>query len=837
MKLRCALLATLTVVMASADVGAQSRIATARPKSASRAAEDLFRQAGRFLEEGSAEKASSEVVKGLKLDPNSAEGNNLLGLIYEQEKQYALATRAFLKALESAPRSAKILTNLGNSYFVQKDLHGAESELRAALRFEPSNASANYSLGVVLLTEHRPQDAIPYFQAVQPPDVSSLFDLVQSYLQAGEAAQGLETANRLSKLAKNDVRVHFTLGVLLAANRQYAAGARELETADALRPGTFEILYNLGQAYLDDNETAKAQSTLERALNLRPQSAETFYLLARTYASQRQDLKALELLVKAHKLAPRNTDVIFLMARLTMKQAYYEDAIPLLKSGLKIAPHRPDLHAALGECYFISGQIPKAIQEFQTLIQLSPSAASYAFMALCYRHLGRFDEAEKYLQLGLKANPRNAACLYNMGYIASRQGHYKEAGAWLEKALRADPHYVDALLQLSSVKMDERKFAEAIPLLHQCAKLDPHPAPVYYKLATAERDLHQMAAAERDMKVFQTLSRDPTPGPYPYQHLFDYLDQRAGLPVQEQSQLDLAQLEQEVKLHPDRPRDLYLLAETYLKIGQPQSAQPVIARLDQVSHGDFRTAVGVGVLLARYGLYSQALARFRAAVEANPNSNDAWYDLGDAYFRARNYPAALAAVQHVSRAGQREPTFLSLRGDIEAHLGRTDDAVRDYRQVIAENPDSDQNYLALALAYLRSGGVVQARQVLAQGLTHTPDSGVLFWGMGVLAAAENKPSEAEQYLNKALDLMPQWPASYSALGFLYYETGQIQKAREILKEFTKNGPRGALDVQNIERVLSAARQKESAFRQPARFSPQARQQFLAMALVLADQTP
>ena len=41
----------------------------------------------------------------------------------------------------------------------------------------------------------------------------------------------------------------------------------------------------------------------------------------------------------------------------------FEDAIPLLESGLKIAPQRADLHAALGESYFMSGKAEKAIDD------------------------------------------------------------------------------------------------------------------------------------------------------------------------------------------------------------------------------------------------------------------------------------------------------------------------------------------------------------------------------------------------------------------------------------------------------------------------------------------
>ena len=71
-------------------------------------------------------------------------------------------------------------------------------------------------------------------------------------------AEALRLAADLSTQHKNDVQVHFSLGVMLASEKQYKPARLELEKADALRPGTFEILYNLGRSYLLDGDYAKA---------------------------------------------------------------------------------------------------------------------------------------------------------------------------------------------------------------------------------------------------------------------------------------------------------------------------------------------------------------------------------------------------------------------------------------------------------------------------------------------------------------------------------------------------------------------------------------------------
>ena len=184
--------------------------------------------------------------------------------------------------------------------------------------------------------------------------------MIRAYLRAGRTAEGLKLATDLSAQNKDNVQLHFTLGVLLASEKQYRVARLELEKANALQPETFEILYNLGQAYLRCGEYAKAELALNRALKLKSDSPETLYLLAQVYQEQNRSVDALDLLVRAHKLAPQNTDIIFLLARVSMTQNYFEDAIPLLESGLKIAPQRADLHAALGESYFMSGKSGKS---------------------------------------------------------------------------------------------------------------------------------------------------------------------------------------------------------------------------------------------------------------------------------------------------------------------------------------------------------------------------------------------------------------------------------------------------------------------------------------------
>jgi tetratricopeptide (TPR) repeat protein len=825
-----ALLATFLCLSAS---GAQQFPRQAPTKQSAKPSSPLLAEAEGLLREGHVAEAKSKIQEELQRNPSNAEGYQLLGVANVNEKDFDAALEAFRQALQLAPNSARTRNNLANIYVAQGKLDLAEKEFRTVLRAAPANRDANYNLGLVLLAEGAPAKAIPYFQRVRPPDRESKFSLTRAYLLAGRTAEGLKSAADVSNENREDVRLHVSLGVLLAEQKQYRAAQLELEGANALQPETFEILHNLGQTYLRAGEYPKAELALNRALKLKPDSPETLYLLAQVYADQRKPVDALELLVRAHKLAPQNSDVIFLLARVSMTQNYFEDAIPLLESGLQIAPKRADLHAALGESYFMSGKTEKAIDEFKALIAIDPSARSYAFMGLSYRHLGRFDEAKKYFQEGLKLDPHNVSCLFNMGYIEERQGNHAVAEAFFQQALKSNPDYSEALLELANLRITNKKFEEAAELLRRYVKVSRDPAPGYYKLAMVERSLHQTEAAQRDLNVFQTLSKNASSGPYPYQHLFDYLDNRATLSARERTQLDLKQLTEQIQKHPDQPQDLYLLAETYLKLGQTQEARKAIAQLDQLSASDYRTQTGVGVLLARYRLYDEAIEHFQAALRANPDSDDVKFDLADAYFRKGLYSPALESAQQVSATGQ-DDAYLALLADIQAHLGNTSRATKIYRDAIRRNPDNDQYYLSLTLVQLRGNDVRGATETLQQGLARIPGSGKILWGLGLISVLEGNTQQAAQRLERAVELLPEWAGSYSTLGVFYYQTGQIDKAREVLNRFKGSNAAGGLDVNRIEQALERAPAQSPSASEP--MPVVARQQLLQLALSLAERT-
>jgi len=399
--------------------------------------------------------------------------------------------------------------------------------------------------------------------------------------------------------------------------------------------------------------------------------------------------------------------------------------------------------------------------------------------------------------------------------------------------LLSNPDFPDALLELAKLRTEGKRFQEAAELLRRYVRVSPSPATGYYQLAMVERSLHQTAAADRDLQLFQTLSKNVAVSSNPYEHIFEYLDSRSKLSPGVRDQEDLAGLIEEAAKHPDQSQVQYLLAEAYLKVGKVDEAKSKIAQLDTLTSGDYRLQAGVGVLLARHHLYDDAIPHFQAALKMNPDSDEIKFDLADAYFLKRLYSQALDIAGQVSEEERKDDAYLSLLGDIYARQGDTARAEEIFQSAILRNPDNDQDYLSLALLQFRTGNTADAKQTLLKGQARIPGSGKIIWGLGLASALEGNTAKAAEQFERAVNMLPEWPGAYSILGVFYFETGQIAKAKEVLGRF-KNSNAGGLDIDRIEQVLAQAPEIAPAGNEPMPMAN--RKQLLQLAVTLADKT-
>lgn len=120
-------------------------------------------------------KAVESCLKALELDPNLAEAQNHLALIYMETKRYARSKEAFEKALRVKPQYPEVLNNLGVLYNRQDKFKEAipyfQKALADATYVTPENAYTNmgysyYRLGQLAAAKtfhQKALDIVPNF--------------------------------------------------------------------------------------------------------------------------------------------------------------------------------------------------------------------------------------------------------------------------------------------------------------------------------------------------------------------------------------------------------------------------------------------------------------------------------------------------------------------------------------------------------------------------------------------------------------------------------------------------------------------------------------------------
>ncbi len=357
MSLRPLLLTAAILLLSAAACGAQNA-----------AVEEDQRQTALALEQqGRNADAEAAWHSYLESHPASSEAYAHLGLLEARQEHYDQAIPLYQKALALHSAIPGLRLNLGLAFFKAGDLKNALVEFRTVLKSTPQNSPDRQRLVILVGMCHyglkQYADAAPYLkQAVSgdPQNQELLLALAHSCLWskqyqcvldtyhqiltlnaesaeadmlAGEALDEMKDVNgaiqQFRAAVKADPRmpdVHFGLGFLLWAKRQYADAVPELQAELDNNPMHAQALTYLGDCELKLGHPDAAAPLLEKALRT-DSTIELAHLdLGSIDADTGHTQEALRELTAAAKLAPNDVNVHWHLARLYRSMGKQDEA-------------------------------------------------------------------------------------------------------------------------------------------------------------------------------------------------------------------------------------------------------------------------------------------------------------------------------------------------------------------------------------------------------------------------------------------------------------------------------------------------------------------------------
>jgi protein O-GlcNAc transferase len=442
-----------------------------------------LQQAQGFLDQGQPDRAAGVVLSALPRCPRNAAAHSLLGISLDEQKKYAEAQRAFLKAIALNPTWAPFRTNLAVSYLHANNTTAAIGEFREALRLEPGNRLASFNLAQYYVDRKEFKQALKYAASLDSKDENDpdiLLMLTEVYLRTGAGEKASAAASRLSAIAGDNAKLHFSLGLIFAQLRQPAEAIRQFESIPATERD-YATYQNLGLAYAKLRDQDNSHTAFETAIRLAPENPEPYMELGKLYVASHQPDQALFLLSQADRVAPQRTDIAFALAELLIQMERFDQAGNLLSGEIKRHPSSAALLEAQGDLFERQHLNEQAVRAYSESLRIDPKwIDSRVGLARLYWRTGDAAQAQLEFEAVLHAAPDCAAGNAGMGALAFESGRMKDAITYLDKALLEAPDDFPAGEMLATAYVRKDEYAEADKVLRQLIRINPANSQVHY---------------------------------------------------------------------------------------------------------------------------------------------------------------------------------------------------------------------------------------------------------------------------------------------------------------------------------------------------------------------
>src|SRR5207253_145922 len=138
-----------------------------------------------------------------------------------EQQKYAEAGEELRQAIQQNSRAAEAFFYLGMAELKSGHSAAAETSFRNALKLNPGSTNTAYNLGIVLLEEKKPMDAIPLLEQASRLELSNpalAVNLIRAYLEAGQLDRAHEAMQSADRRFRIEPEFNATLGPLLLSH-------------------------------------------------------------------------------------------------------------------------------------------------------------------------------------------------------------------------------------------------------------------------------------------------------------------------------------------------------------------------------------------------------------------------------------------------------------------------------------------------------------------------------------------------------------------------------------------------------------------------------------------
>lgn len=212
--------------------------------------------------------------------------------------------------------------------------------------------------------------------------------------------------------------------------------------------------------------------------------------------------------------------------------------------------------------------------------------------------------------------------------------------------------------------------------------------------------------------------------------------------------------------------------------GSPSFASryPAVAMIDE------------GNALEEQGRITEAMARYDAAVQADPQCARAHLNRGNILLAGAQFDEARSAYElAIACAPEYAAAHFNL-GNLNCRTGEFEHALRNYQVAIGIKPDFADAFVAMANALDSLGRTAEAVASYERALAINPSYAEVHFNLGILATTQGRHGDAKNSLRRAIDIRPDHASAHYHLGRVLHALGRSDEALESLRQSVRIEP-------------------------------------------------
>jgi tetratricopeptide (TPR) repeat protein len=357
----------------------------------------------------------------------------------------------------------------------------ANASLMRVLQLEPAYVPAQIEMARLQMAANDFDRAVDFARqaaTTAPNNIEARLLLPRVLIAAGQIPAAAQALQPLTKALPRDARVNLEAAQLALARNDPRGAARLFEQALTSQPSSVRALDGLLISQFAAGNAAAALKLADENVARSPEDARVLLVSARAYALSKDFAKAESTVRRAIELDPQLMEAYSMLGQIYMRQDRADAALQEFQRLAELQPSAVGPRTVVGVLQHAAGKLSEARQSYEAALRIDPNAAvaanNLAFLTM--EEGGNLDVALQLAQAATQRAPASGVVRDTLGRIYYRKGLYPSAVAALEEAVTLEPKNADYRVQLAMAYAKNGDAAKARTTLSAALALNPQVA-------------------------------------------------------------------------------------------------------------------------------------------------------------------------------------------------------------------------------------------------------------------------------------------------------------------------------------------------------------------------